>query len=170
MTVWERLYIPEILRGMGITSRHFFLNLLGFLPGFRPEGKKRRIFTVYYPEERFDIPVAYRGMPVLVEENGEERCVACGLCEVACPADCIYILPGEKAGKKDRYPEIFELDVARCVVCGFCEEVCPKEAIVMSDELEIAEYDRSKMLLDKEKLKRPAYQLGKRLAFVKEIY
>lgn len=170
LTLWERIYLPEIMRGMMITSRHFFENLVGFLPGLRPKGKKRRIFTVYYPEERFPIPIAYRGMPVLVEDNGEERCVACGLCEAICPAKCIYIMPGDMPGKRDRYPVIFELNVARCVVCGFCEEVCPKEAIVMSDELEIANLDRKKMVLQKAQLMRPASLVEKRLLFTREIY
>lgn len=170
MTIWERLYIPEIIRGMTITSRHFFQNMVGFLPGFRPEGKKRKIFTVYYPEEVFDIPISYRGMPVLVEENGEERCVACGLCEVICPAKCIYIRPADKPGSKDRYPEIFELDASRCVVCGFCEEVCPAEAIVMSGELEICNYDRRKLILQKEDLKRPVSAVQKRLDYTRDIY
>ena len=170
LTLWERIYLPEILRGMMITSRHFFQNLVGFLPGFRPRGKKRRIFTVYYPEERFPLPIAYRGMPVLVEDNGEERCVACGLCEAICPAKCIYITPGDMPGKKDRYPVVFELNVARCVVCGFCEEVCPKEAIVMSDELEIANLDRKKMVLQKKQLMRPASHVEKRLIFIRDIY
>lgn len=170
LTLWERLYLPEIIRGMMITSRHFFRNMIGFLPGLRPEGKKRRIFTVYYPEEKFDIPIAFRGMPVLVEENGEERCVACGLCEAVCPAKCIYIRPGDKPGEKDRYPEVFELNVSRCVVCGFCEEVCPKEAIVMSNELEIANTDRKKMVLQKEALMRSASSLEKRLNYIREIY
>jgi len=170
LTLWERIYLPEILRGMLVTSRHFFANMIGFLPGFRPRGRKRKIFTVYYPEEKFSIPVAYRGMPVLVAGDGEERCVACGLCEIVCPAKCIYILPGDRPGEKERYPEIFELNVARCVVCGLCEEVCPKEAIVMSDELEIANCDRSKMVLQKEDLLRPLSALHKRLRFIREIY
>lgn len=170
LTLWERLYLPEIIRGMVITSRHFFRNMIGFIPGLRPEGKKRRIFTVYYPEEKFDIPIAFRGMPVLVEENGEERCVACGLCEEICPAKCIYIRPGVQPGEKDRYPEIFELNVARCVVCGFCEEVCPKEAIVMSNEVEIANTDRKKLVLQKKELMRSASSLERRMNYVREIY
>lgn len=170
LTLWERLYIPEIIRGMTITSKHFFVNMIGFLPGFRPAGKKRKIFTVYYPEEKFELPVAYRGMPVLVEEEGVERCVACELCEVICPAKCIFIRPADRADKKDRYPEVFELDVSRCVVCGFCEEVCPVEAIVMSDELELANLDRRKMVLQKKDILRSVKTVEKRLNYIREIY
>jgi NADH-quinone oxidoreductase subunit I len=86
--------------------------------------------------EQVDYPDAFRGMPVLVQlPNGEPRCVACGLCEFACPTDCISIVPGEIEGARiERYPEAFEIDMARCMFCGLCEEACPEEAIVMSRE------------------------------------
>ena len=84
LTWWERLYLPEILKGMYITSRHFFSNLLGFIPFFLGQKKEREIFTVYYPEEMPNIPVAYRGRPVLAfNEHTRLNCVACGLCEAA---------------------------------------------------------------------------------------
>ncbi|MDA8404330.1 MAG: hypothetical protein M0Z56_09075, partial [Desulfobacteraceae bacterium] len=75
LTLWERLYIFEIIRGMYITSTHFFINMLGFV--FPPKGQKRRIMTVYYPEEKLTLPAAYRGRPVLVtREDGAVKCVA----------------------------------------------------------------------------------------------
>ena len=77
-------------------------------------------------------------MPVLVQlDNGQPRCVACGLCEFACPTDCISIVPGELEGARiERYPEAFDIDMSRCMFCGLCEEACPEEAIVMSREVE----------------------------------
>ena len=84
----------QVVVELQVTSRHFFRNLRGFITG-----KNRTDFVVQYPEERVDFPDSFRGMPVLVQlENGQPRCVACGLCEFACPTDCIIIVPGELEG------------------------------------------------------------------------
>ena len=172
LTLWERLYIPEIIRGMYVTTRHFIINLIGFV--FPPKGKKRKIFTVYYPEEKLTIHVAYRGRPVLVQrEDGKEKCVACGLCERICPALAIFIVGGERqcGNEMERYPLTYTLDMSRCVYCGLCEEVCPYEAIVMSDEyIGLAEYDRKNMIYPKEKLLVPVARLKNRIEYVREIY
>ena len=89
MTFWERMYLPEIARGLGITMRQLF----------KPK------FTRQYPEERWQPTGSYRGRPVLVEENGQERCVACGLCSRVCPALAIEVQAGETQRDKERYPE-----------------------------------------------------------------
>ena len=163
----ERLYIPMIVQGLVVTSRHFFRNLRGFVTG-----KNRTDFVVQYPEERVDYPDAFRGMPVLVQlENGQPRCVACGLCEFACPTDCISIVPGELEGARiERYPELFDIDMSRCMFCGLCEEACPEEAIVMSREVEIATYDRQSMSYRKEDLLVPEALLKRRLEFLRSEY
>jgi NADH-quinone oxidoreductase subunit I len=163
----ERLYLPMIVRGLFITSVHFFRNLRGFVTG-----RNRTDFVVQYPEERLDYPDAFRGMPVLVAlPNGQPRCVACGLCEFACPTDCISIVSGEtEAARIERYPEIFEIDMSRCMFCGLCEEACPEEAIVMSREVEIAEYDRTSMIFDKQKLLVPEALLVRRLEYLRDEY
>src|SRR5512134_4018170 len=89
----SRTYVPMIVKGLAVTSRRFFQNLGIFLSGKQPG------ILVQYPEARVDFPDAFRGMPVLVQlENGQPKCVACGLCEFACPTDCISIVPGELAG------------------------------------------------------------------------
>ena len=174
LTWWERLYLPEILKGMFITSRHFFSNLFGFIPFFLGQKKEREIFTIYYPEEMPNIPVAYRGRPVLaVNENNRLNCVACGLCEAACPAYCIDIVPGENTGKQnevERWPEEFTIDYAVCIFCGNCEEACPEEAIFMSDDCEISMLDRKKMLYTKEQLLVPVADLQKRIEFTRNMY
>ncbi len=171
MTIWESLYLPEIMRGLTVTARHFFVNLFGFFQMAVSRNKKRKIFTVYYPEERVVLPSAYRGRPVLVfEENDTERCVACGLCEIACPARCIDIQPSETELEKERFPLTFSINMVQCVFCGFCEEVCPKEAIVMSNEFELAAISRQKLLYEKEDLLVSKEQVQCRLDYIKTIY
>lgn len=169
LTLWERLYVFEVVRGITVTTKHFLQNMIGFV--FPPRGKKRSIFTVYYPEEKVTLPAAYRGRPVLVAgENGVEKCVACGLCEKICPARAIAIVAAER-NNRDRYPESFTLDMARCVYCGFCEEVCPKEAIVMSAEYEgLAQTNRSFMKYPKEMLLRSEKNVKERIDYIRRIY
>ncbi|MFQ5415563.1 MAG: NuoI/complex I 23 kDa subunit family protein [Myxococcota bacterium] len=163
----ERLYLPMIVKGLLVTSGHFFRNLRGFVTG-----KNRTDFVVQYPEERLDYPDAFRGMPVLVAlPDGRPRCVACGLCEFACPTDCISIVPGEiEASRVERAPQAFEIDMSRCMFCGLCEEACPEEAIVMSREVEIAEYDRVSMIFDMQQLLVPEALLERRLEFLRGEY
>ncbi len=165
--VLERLYVPMIVQGLAVTAGHFFRNLRGFITG-----KNRQDFVVQYPDERIDYPDAFRGMPVLVQlDNGQPRCVACGLCEFACPTDCISIVPGELEGARiERYPEAFDIDMARCMFCGLCEEACPEEAIVMSREVEISTYDRPSLNFDKEQLLVPEHLLERRLEFLRGEY
>jgi NADH-quinone oxidoreductase subunit I len=169
MTLWERLYIFEVVRGITVTTKHFIKNMIGFV--FHPKGKKRSIFTVYYPEEKVTLPIAYRGRPVLVaQKDGVEKCVACGLCEKICPARAINIVAVER-NNRERYPASFTLDMARCVYCGFCEEVCPKEAIVMSAEYEgLAQTNRSFMQYPKEMLLRSEEDVKERIDYIRRIY
>lgn len=139
-----KLYFPEIFKGMWFSFKHIF----------KPK------VTVRYPEEKIEMGPEFRGRPVLVAENGTERCVACGLCARACPPLAISMQASETEDQKERYPERFEIDMLRCIYCGFCEEVCPEEAIVMSPEYDFnfqnrsdAIYDKEKLLIDKEQLK-----------------
>ena len=162
----ERLYLPMILKGLWTTSRHFFRNLGGYIKG------KPTTFVVQWPEEQVDYPDAFRGMPVLVQlDNGQPRCVACGLCEFACPTDCITIVPGELEGARiERYPEAFDIDMSRCMFCGLCEEACPEEAIVMSREVGISAFDRGSLVFDKDALMVPEPMLKRRLDFLRGEY
>lgn len=168
LSLWEKLYIFEIVRGVVITSRHFFSNLFGFI--LPPKGRKRKISTIYYPEEKAVIPPAYRGRPTLVTDDGIERCVACGLCEKICPAFAISIIGDETADGR-RFPSSYTLDLSRCVFCGYCEEVCPKEAIVMSNDYSgLYATRRSDLIYTKEQLLKPAAQLEERIAYIRRIY
>jgi len=152
LTFWQKLYIPEILRGLKITMTQVF----------RPK------FTRQYPEERWDPPASFRGRPVLVEEHGVERCVACGLCARVCPALAIEVQGSETELWKERYPVKFEINMLRCIFCGFCEEVCPEEAIVMSKEFELVFTRQEDGIFGKDKLLKPASELKDRLEFLRQ--
>jgi NADH-quinone oxidoreductase subunit I len=157
--------IPAIVRGLGVTARHFATNLFGWIKG-RPT-----IATIMFPEEPVVNPASLRGMPVLVQmEDGNERCVACGLCEWACPVDCITIFPAETEDAIERYPKVFDIDMSRCMYCGLCEEACPEEAIVMSDRVEISTFDREGTIWHKSDLLVPVDKLKPRLDFIRHSY
>jgi NADH-quinone oxidoreductase subunit I len=159
------LGIPALAKGLRVTSRHFFRNLFGWIRG------KPTIATVMFPEEDLVKPPAFRGMPVLVQmDNGKERCVACGLCEWACPVDCIYIVPGETEDAIERYPKVFDIDMGRCMYCGLCEEACPEEAIVMSSRIEISAFSRRATIWHKKDLLMPSDQLPRRLDHIRLDY
>lgn len=153
LNILEKLYIPEILKGMSLTLK----NML------RPK------VTLQYPEQKFEPPASYRGRPVLVKENnGVERCVACGLCSRVCPALAIEVQAAETELEKERYPEKFEINMLRCIFCGFCEEVCPEEAIVMSKDYELVFTNREDAIYGKDKLLIPVEQLKERLEFLRK--
>jgi NADH-quinone oxidoreductase subunit I len=157
----ERIYVPEILRGLGIIGRHFVRNLL-FGREKNPDilARSRRLSdnaTVAYPEERQPYPPGYRGLHRLVpREDGSPRCVACYMCATACPAQCIYIEAGEREDDPiEKFPSVFVIDELRCVVCGFCVEACPKDAIRMdSGEHAPPSYERGAQIWDLKRLLR----------------
>jgi len=159
----ERMYFPEIIRGIGTLTGHFLRNLFFSRdpnPDIlaRPRGALRSDnVTVQYPEEKAPYPPGYRGLHRLVpREDGNPRCVACYMCATACPAQCIYIEAGEVAGDPiEKYPVKFVIDELRCVVCGFCVEACPKDAIRMdTGEHAPPSLERVHQLLDEKALLR----------------
>ena len=162
----ERSYVPMLVKGLSVTARHFFRNLHGFATGRRTD------FVVQFPEEQLDKAPAFRGMPVLVaRDDGAPRCVACGLCEFACPTRCIEIVPEELPDDAaERGPARFDLDMSRCMFCGLCEESCPEEAIVMSQAVEIAGFVLEAMHFTKDKLLVPASLVEERLAYLRREY
>ncbi len=125
-SLYERSYLPEVFRGLGITFRHLFGNLFG-------SKKTRHLQTVQYPEEKRVYPPRYRGQHRLLQrEDGSPRCVACYMCSTACPAYCIHIVAAESPdGAIEKYPASFEIDQLRCIYCGLCVEACPEDAIRM---------------------------------------
>lgn len=153
LSVFQKIYVPEVIKGLKITLENMF----------KPS------FTMEYPEVKFEPPSSYRGRPVLaMEENGEERCVACGLCSRVCPALAIEVQAAETEREKERYPEKFEINMLRCIFCGFCEEVCPEEAIIMSKDYELAFFNREDAIYGKDKLLVPVSELQDRIAFLRE--
>jgi len=112
----------------------------------------RRRVTVQYPEEKPYLAPRWRGRIILSRDpDGEERCVACYLCAVACPVDCISLQATEDKNGR-RYPEFFRINFSRCIFCGFCEEACPTYAIQLTPDFEMGEYKRQNLVYEKEDL------------------
>lgn len=153
LSLWQKTYYPELWRGFVVTCRHFFVNFgrhIGRSVGIKT--KPARV-TVMYPEERRPISPRWRGRHrLMLRPDGSPRCVACMMCETACPDNCIYITPGESPdGRIEKYPVAFEIDLLRCCFCGLCVEACPEDAIRMdTGYLELGGYTRSEFYLDRE--------------------
>jgi NADH-quinone oxidoreductase subunit I len=140
----EALYLPAIAQGIATTVKHMV------------SGKAT---TRQYPEVKPTIPANYRGVHRLNrDDKGRVKCVACFLCQTACPADCIKIEatatdkndPNWK--DRDKYPATFVIDELRCIYCGMCEEACPVDAIELTSVYDLTGLSREEMLFDKEKL------------------
>ncbi len=135
--------LKELLVGFGTQVRSIWMI------GLHAFAKRE---TRMYPEEPVYLPPRYRGRIVLTRDpDGEERCVACNLCAVACPVGCISL---QKAETKDGrwYPEFFRINFSRCIFCGLCEEACPTTAIQLTPDFEMGEYKRQDLVYEKEDL------------------
>jgi len=146
MTVAELIYLPAVVKGLATTMKHFF----------------RKPATVRYPEVERPFSEVYRGKHVLKrDEQGAERCTACGLCAVACPAEAITMVAAErkkgeeKLYREEKYASLYEIDMLRCIFCGLCEEACPKEAIFLTKTIAPANFEREDFIYGKDKLVEP---------------
>jgi len=129
-------FLLELFRGLRVTARY-----LG-----------RRKFTVQYPEERTPQSPRFRGLHALRRyPNGEERCIACKLCESVCPPLAITI-ESEQSADGSRRTTRYDIDLFKCIYCGFCEEACPTDAIVMTREIEFHMEARHESIATKEML------------------
>lgn len=130
------LFLKELLKGMALTGRHFFA----------------RKITVQFPEEKTPQSPRFRGLHALRRyPNGEERCIACKLCEAVCPALAITI---DSAKREDgtRRTTRYEIDLFKCIFCGFCEESCPVDSIVETHVLEYHFENRGENIVTKPQL------------------
>jgi NADH-quinone oxidoreductase subunit I len=141
-TLRVQAYIPEVIRGLSVTTRQMLRNLFG--------GKD--VTTIQYPEVKRRYPERYRGLHRLMHrDDGQVRCVACMCCSTACPANCIHIVAGDRGdGTVEKYPVSFEIDLLVCVYCGMCEEACPCDAIRMDTKIAVLAADnRKSFVIDK---------------------
>ncbi len=142
LSLWEKTYIPQILRGLWLTLQHI----------------PRRKFTRNYPEEKPPLYGLYRGVPTLVRDpEGRVKCVSCQLCEFVCPPKAIRVIPGSRNDAApdapvEKEPSDFIIDMTRCIYCGMCEEVCPEEAIFLKNVFSLCGYRREELRFHKEKL------------------
>ena len=132
----KSLFLLELWKGLSITGRYLF----------------RKKITVQYPEERAPMSPRFRGVHALRRyANGEERCIACKLCEATCPALAITI-EAEPRADGSRRTTRYDIDLFKCIYCGFCQEACPVDAIVETRIYEYSFENRQDAILTKEKL------------------
>ena len=134
LSLVERLYLPEVVRGVAVTTGHFVRNMaLHTLHLFGLAKLRPAMVTVQYPEQRKTYSEGYRGSHRLtLKPDGSVRCTSCFLCATACPAKCIHIEAGEHPDPEvEKFPVRYEIDTLQCIYCGMCVEACPCDAIRM---------------------------------------
>jgi NADH-quinone oxidoreductase subunit I len=148
MSFLEKMYLVAIVKGLFITLKHLF----------------RKKVTIKYPEQVRELSPIHRGQHMLMrDDQGRERCTACGLCALSCPAEAITMKAAERKTeekhlyREEKYAEIYEINMLRCIFCGLCEEACPKEAIYLTTSKKLVSpgYNREGFIYGKDKLVMP---------------
>ncbi|HLD13126.1 MAG TPA: NADH-quinone oxidoreductase subunit NuoI [Burkholderiales bacterium] len=152
LTRWFNSFLLiELLKGLFLTGRHLFA----------------RKVTIQYPEERTPMSPRFRGLHALRRyPNGEERCIACKLCEAVCPALAITIESEQRADGTRRTTR-YDIDLVKCIFCGFCEEACPVDSIVETDIIDYHGESRGDLYYTKEMLLAVGDKYEKRIAAMK---
>ena len=133
----KTIFLVDLLKGMALTLRYFF----------RPK------VTIAYPHEKGKLSPRFRGQHALRRyDNGEERCIACKLCEAVCPAQAITIDAAPTGDHDARQTTRFDIDMTKCIYCGLCEAACPVDAIVEGPNFEFATETREELFYEKETL------------------
>ncbi len=131
------IFLWEFVKSFGTAMRYFF----------KPKP------TINYPFERMPKSARFRGEHALRRyPNGEERCIACKLCEAICPAQAITIEAGPRRNDGTRRTVRYDIDMVKCIYCGYCQEACPVDAIVEGPNMDFATETREELLYDKSKL------------------
>ena len=144
----KSLFLLELVKGMSVTGRYLF----------------NRKITVQYPEEKTPMSPRFRGLHAQRRyPNGEERCIACKLCEAVCPALAITI-DSEERDDGTRRTTRYDIDLTKCIFCGFCEEACPVDAIVETRFFEYHGENRGDLYMTKDKLLAVGDKLEKQIA------
>ena len=139
--------LPQVIRGFGVT----FLSMF------------KKVTTEQYPEEASKFPPTprFHGRHQLNRHpDGLEKCVGCELCAWACPADAIYVEGADNTDEEryspgERYGRVYQINYLRCILCGLCIEACPTRALTMTNEYELADDSRAKLIYEKQDLLAP---------------
>ena len=130
-------FLLELMQGLALTGRYLFA----------------RKITIQFPEEKTPMSPRFRRLHALRRyPNGEERCIACKLCEAICPAQAITIEAGPRRNDGTRRTVRYDIDMVKCIYCGLCQEACPVDAIVEGPNFEFATETREELYYDKERL------------------
>ncbi len=136
----RRILLIDIFKGLALTLRYTY----------------SKVYTEQYPKEKAKLAERYRGAPRLNNdpETGETLCIACDLCAEACPEDLIVVSSVRDPESRKKVLTEYTFDTSRCLFCGLCQEVCPTNAIELTQDFELATYDRKSMLWNRARLEK----------------